>query len=256
VVAWRAAWRESGRAIVLLDFVGTLAPIVARPELAELPPDARAAIDALRSRGAEVAVVSGRALADVRERARLDGIVYAGNHGMEIDGPGVHRIHAEAAAARPALERAAHAIARDIDGTPGAFVEDKGLTLSVHFRLTPAEEVPVVREQVRRAVATEPVLRVTEGKMVLEVRPAVEWDKGRAVRFLLDALQPAAGVPVLYLGDDRTDEDAFRALREWRAGAAEGVIIAEAPPEHTAATAYLHSPAEVAALLARLAEPA
>jgi trehalose 6-phosphate phosphatase len=91
--------------------------------------------------------------------------------------------------------------------------------------------------------------------MVLEVRPAVDWDKGRAVRFLLDALRPAAGVPVLYLGDDRTDEDAFRALRAWRAEGAEGVIVADPPPERTAAAAYLRSPAEVATLLARLAEP-
>lgn len=89
--------------------------------------------------------------------------------------------------------------------------------------------------------------------MVLEVRPRVEWDKGRAVLFLLDQMRPPADSPVLYLGDDRTDEDAFRALRGWDP-AAEGVLVAEQPPVDSAAASYLRDPAEVGALFEALAD--
>lgn len=253
VAAWGDAWRRSGRLVLLLDFDGTLAPIVSRPELAAIPERTRAALDRLLARpGVDAAVVSGRGMADARERAGIPGIAYAGNHGMEIEGPGVHRVHPEARAARPELEAAAASAARALEAVPGAFVEDKGLTLSVHYRLAPADRVAEVREAVHGAVVGRPGLRVTEGKMVLEVRPRVEWDKGRAVDFLLDHLRPPAGAPVLYLGDDTTDEDAFRALRD-RGGAGEGIVVAEAPPERTAARAWLRSPGEVGTLFEALA---
>lgn len=110
----------------------------------------------------------------------------------------------------------------------GAFVEDKGLTLSIHYRQA-ADREAEVRHAVHEAAEGRPALKVTEGKMVLEVRPRVEWDKGRAVLFLLDQMRPPEGAPVLYLGDDRTDEDAFRALEGW-SPSAEGVLIADPPP--------------------------
>jgi trehalose 6-phosphate phosphatase len=256
VPVWSAGWRRSGRLLLLLDFDGTLAPIVARPELAAMPPATRAALDRLRALpGVETAVVSGRGLADVRERAGVPGIAYAGNHGMEIEGGGLHRLHAEAAAARPALEQAAAAIRPLADAVAGAFLEDKQLTLSLHYRLADGREVPALLESVRAAVSPLPDLHLTEGKMVLEVRPRVEWDKGRAVLFLLEQLAPPPGAPVLYFGDDRTDEDAFRALREgWEGG--EGVLVAAEAPPGTLATSYLHDPGEVGAVFAALADAA
>jgi trehalose 6-phosphate phosphatase len=252
VPAWRAAWQESGALVLLLDFDGTLAPIVARPELAEIPAGTRAALAALmEAPGVQVAVVSGRGLADVRERAAIPGIAYAGNHGMEIEGAGLHRIHPEAAAARPVLEAVAAALEPAVSAVPGAFVEDKGLTLSVHFRLADTAREAEVREAVHAAADGRPELRVTEGKKVLEVRPRVEWDKGRAVLFLLEHMRPPEGAPVLYLGDDRTDEDAFRALAG-RGSAGEGVLVADPPPGDTAARAYLRTPEEVGALFGAL----
>jgi trehalose 6-phosphate phosphatase len=255
VAVWGDGWRSTGKLVLLLDFDGTLAPIVDRPEMAAMPERTRRALERVMAMdGVTVAVVSGRGLADVRGRAAIPGIAYAGNHGMEIEGTGLHRIHPEAAAARPELEATLARIMADLEGIDGAFVEDKGLTLSIHYRLAPdrAEEV---REIVLEAVGGRPGLRVTEGKMVLEVRPRVEWDKGRAVLFLLEQMRPPADAPVLYLGDDRTDEDAFRALRGWGPGA-EGVLIAEAPPAESAASSYLRDPAEVGALFEALADAA
>ncbi|HKP74903.1 MAG TPA: trehalose-phosphatase [Longimicrobiaceae bacterium] len=251
---WAEAWRRTGRLVLLLDFDGTLAPIVARPELAAMPDTTRAALDRLMAMpGVEAAVVSGRGLADVRERAGISGIAYAGNHGMEIHGPGIDRIHPEAAAARPVLERAAAGLRAALEGIPGAWVEDKQLTLSVHHRQTPSERVPEVREIMHRVVAGLEGVHLTEGKQVIEVRPNVDWNKGRAVLFLLDQMQPPASAPILYFGDDRTDEDAFRALAEHSAGA-EGVLVADDPPEHTAATSFVHTPAEVGEVFAALAD--
>jgi trehalose 6-phosphate phosphatase len=253
VGAWCGAWRRSGALVLLLDFDGTLAPIVAHADEAAMPPETRVALDRLRAMpGVTAAVVSGRALADVRARAALDGIPYAGNHGMEIEGPGVHRIHPEAQAARPSLEVVAARLAPALVSIPGAFLEDKGLTLSLHYRMAAEGAGAAVRALAEAAVAGREELALTEGKMVLEVRPRVDWHKGKAVLFLLDHLRPPAGAPVLYLGDDRTDEDAFRALRA--SGRGEGVLISPDPPADSAAAAHLADPHAVGAFFAALAD--
>lgn len=255
VPVWTDAWRASGGLVLLLDFDGTLAPIAVRPELAAMPDRTRRALDRLMAMdGVTVALVSGRGLADVRERAGIPGIAYAGNHGMEIEGTGLHRIHPEAAAARPELEEVAAVIEPALEGIDGAFLEDKGLTLSIHYRLA-SDRAEEVREIVLEAAGGRDALAVTEGKMVIEVRPRVEWHKGRAVLFLLEQMQPPRAAPVLYLGDDRTDEDAFRALRGW-GSAAEGILIAEDPSAASAASSYLRDPAEVGALFEALADAA
>jgi trehalose 6-phosphate phosphatase len=256
VPAWTEAWRRTGRLVLLLDFDGTLAPIVARPEMAAIPRETRAALERLMDLpGVTAAVVSGRGLADVRERAAIPDIAYAGNHGMEIEGAGLHRIHPEALAARPELEAVAARIGGALAGIDGAFVEDKGLTLSIHYRTAAEADHARVRDSVHAAADGRPELHVTEGKMVLEVRPRVDWNKGRAVIFLLEQMRPPAGTPVLYLGDDRTDEDAFRALESWDA-AAEGIIVADPVPDDTAARSRLGEPAEAAELFAALADAA
>jgi trehalose 6-phosphate phosphatase len=253
VPAWVAAWGEIGRLVLLLDFDGTLAPIVDRPELAAMPARTRAALERLMAiAGVEVAIVSGRGMADARERAGIPGIAYAGNHGMEIHGAGFDRVHPQAAAARPWLERALAMLEPAVAAVPGAFVEDKGLTLSVHFRLAPPERVAALTQAVATVVAMNPGLRMTTGKQVLEVRPGVNWDKGKAVLFLLEQMRPPHGAPVLYLGDDRTDEDAFRALAE--EGIGEGVLVSDRPSPETAATSLLHDPEEAGALFEALAE--
>jgi trehalose 6-phosphate phosphatase len=254
VPAWREAWSRSGRLVLLLDFDGTLAPIVARPEEAAMLPATRVAVERLLAMpGVEMAVVSGRGMGDARERAALPGIAYAGNHGMEIEGPAVRRIHEEAAAARPFLAEVADRLRRELAGIAGAFVEDKGLTLSIHYRLVDRHRVDEVRLHVLGAVAGNPQLRTMEGKEILEIRPAVDWHKGRAVEFLLGEVDPPSGTPVVYIGDDVTDEDAFRALRDWPGGSGEGVVVGDPPAKDTAAASYVRDPREVGELLAALA---
>ncbi|MBI4410309.1 MAG: trehalose-phosphatase [Gemmatimonadetes bacterium] len=251
--AWRGARRRAGRLLVALDYDGTLVPIVARPVEAELPAAAREVLARLAARpDTDVAVVSGRELEDLRARVAIEGLYYAGNHGLEIEGPGLERKHPDALALRPRMARCGEKLRARLAGISGVVVEEKGLTASVHYRLVEeAGAVARVRATVRELCGSEPRLRLTEGKKVLEVRPAVDWDKGRATRYLLDALAPgpATLIPALFIGDDRTDEDAFTALRDH----GEGIVVATSPPPTTAATFYLRDPAEVIAFLAALA---
>ena len=243
----------AGRMLVAVDFDGTLAPIVERPEDAAPLPDGIAALRRLAERAdTDVAIVSGRGLEDARARVRLEGVYYAGNHGMEIEGPGLSRVLDEAAALRPSLEGCRARLEEELSRVEGAQVEDKGLTLSIHYRRGATQEgrEAVVRS-VHAACAGVRGLRITEGKMVVEVRPDVEWDKGAATRFLMDTVEGAAGraVPALFLGDDRTDEDAFRILSEEGGG----ILVAEDRPTATAAGSWLRSPEEVAVFLDQLA---
>jgi trehalose 6-phosphate phosphatase len=254
VPRWAGQQAQSGGLILLLDFDGTLAPIVEDPADARIPPETRGALDRLRCvPGVVVALVSGRALADVRSLAGIEDIAYAGNHGMEIEAPGFSRIQGEAVSVRPALDAAREALSASLSGSPGSWVEDKGLTLSIHYRLTPGEYHDAVHTAVREAVEEHTDLHITEGKRVLEIRPRVAWDKGKAVLFLLEQW-PEPRAPVLYLGDDRTDEDAFCALRQ--EGRGEGIIVADPPSGDTAATSYLRTTTEVGRFIAALADHA
>jgi len=255
--AWTERWRRSGRMVLLLDFDGTLAPIVERPETARIPQETRDALERLsEAQGTAIAVVSGRSLLDARHRVGLPALAYAGNHGMEIYGAGIHRVHEGAAEARPSLDLAAARLTAELRDVPGAIVENKRLTLSVHYRMVERARVKEVRRRVLAAVQERADLRTAEGEEVLEVRPRVDWHKGRAVEFLLEVLQVGEDALVLYLGDDATDEDAFRALRGWGAGEAEGIVVADPPPPGTAAHCYLRDPDEVGDLIGELARRA
>lgn len=255
VPQWRLLRRQVGRLLVALDFDGTLAPIAPDPATVTLPPAAREALVRLcRRQDTDLAVISGRALEDLRARIALPALYYAGNHGLEIEGPGIQEVHREATLIRPQLTACVAHLRDALAGEPGVFLEDKGLTLSIHYRRATAPDVEArLRALLEAAIAETPALRLTEGKKIFEVRPNVPWDKGRALRFLLGTLEDGGALPIpaLFAGDDRTDEDAFRALQ----GRGDGIVVAAEPPPGSAASAYLRSPEEVAALLEALAAP-
>jgi trehalose 6-phosphate phosphatase len=224
------------RSALLFDVDGTLAPIVARPELAEVPQATKAELERLASRYLLVAFVSGRRGEEARRLVGLEGRHYIGNHGLELD-PAARELEAQIAAFRDAV---------------GREVEDKGLTLSYHFREAPdeAKARAELEEIARRAAAEGLVPRW--GRKVLEIRPAVEADKGTAVRALL---RESGARRALYAGDDTTDLDAFAALAD--AGLEHVVRVAvssdEAPPKLAAAADLVVSgPMELATLLAGL----
>ena len=236
--------------LLLLDFDGTLSEIASRPEDASLRAGNAALLEELSRRdGYAVGVISGRSLDDVTERVGVPGLVYAGNHGLEISGGGMAYRHPVADAAVSAMARAADNLAQALAGIPGATVENKGLTLTVHYRRTPVEQQGRVTAIFRDAV--HPLLagglcRVTVAKAALELRPAVDWHKGRAVELIRYRVAPEA-YPV-YIGDDATDEDAFRAAQD--AGGA-GVFVGPSDGD-TCAGWRLDSPADVTVTLSDL----
>ena len=201
---------------VFFDFDGTLSDIVENPDSAWL---VEGAADALTSLTAQcpVAILSGRDLADVRQRIGLPGIWYAGSHGFELTGPdGAHHENAEAAASIPVLEEAAAELADQLGHISGVMVEHKRFGVAVHYRNAARDRVGEVSAAVRSA-GRRTALRVTTGREVIELRPNVDWDKGKTLRWVLDYIRhdehPGPLLPI-YLGDDITDEDAFDAVHD------------------------------------------
>ncbi len=240
---------EGKRIAVFLDYDGTLTPIVARPELAVLSEETRATLHGL-SRLCPVAIVSGRDRADVEGLVGIDSLFYAGSHGFDIAGPGGQRFEpAEVAECAGALESAARELQERVRAIAGTLVEPKRYAVAVHYRLVAEAEAEKIRRAVDEVARKYPLLCRSEGKKVFELRPAIAWDKGKAVLWLLHALglegPDALG---LYVGDDVTDEDAFVALRDQGVGI---LVAAQARP--TRAHYLLRDPAEVRQFLAALA---
>jgi trehalose 6-phosphate phosphatase len=242
---------DPGRpAALLLDFDGTLVPIRRRPQDVVLSGAVAAALERLsRSPDCLVALVSGRSLADLRARAVLPERAYlAGNHGLEMEGPDFSWVHPGARDARPQLQ-AACSQARSVQADyPGLLVEDKDLSASIHYRGVEESRHGSLLQEIRALAASwEGRLRVTWGKCVMELRPPVDWDKGRAALRLLEQTGFAPG-SALVVGDDRTDESTFTALPQ-----ALTVRVGE-EAAGTAARYRLDDPGAVARILDRLAE--
>ena len=235
--------------VLLLDVDGTLAPIAERPEDAVVPSETRQLIAGLaRLPGVRIALVSGRAAADALRMVALSGLAAAGNHGFElVGGDGESRVHPAAAPHLSAVRAAAADLREELAPVEGAQVEDKGPTVSVHFRRVDPAHTGAVRDAARRAAARHG-LRTGEGKLVVELRPPVEVNKGTAVLTLaaeLGADTPSASL--LFAGDDVTDEDAFHALR----GAhPQAVTVHVGTNAHTAAEFAVPDTAAVRSLLA------
>jgi trehalose 6-phosphate phosphatase len=201
---------------VFFDFDGTLSEIVENPDSARLADGAADALTSLSAR-CPVAILSGRDLADVRGRIGLPGIWYAGSHGFELTGPdGAHHQNAEAAASIPVLAEAAAELADQLGHIAGVVVEHKRFGVAVHYRNAARDRVGEVAAAVRGA-GQRTALRVTTGREVIELRPDVDWDKGKTLRWVLDYIRDndgPGGLLPIYLGDDITDEDAFDAIHD------------------------------------------
>ena len=241
-VAERIAGR---RTMVFLDYDGTLTPIVRRPEDAVMTEEMRGVLRGLVAR-APVAIVSGRDRATVEELVGVPELIYVGSHGFDVAGPSGSGLHLEVASEYlPELDAAETALRARLAGIRGAIVERKRLTLAAHYRLVAGVHRAKVADAVEAVRTAYPRLRRDRGKAVFELRPDVEWDKGHAVRWVLERVAPDA--VALYVGDDLTDETAFAALRGRGIGVAVGVSGRE-----TLADMALRDPDEVRSFLHRL----
>lgn len=246
---------KHSQVFIFLDYDGTLTPIVEKPEKALISKETKEVIGELSKKPSyKIAIISGRALRDVKSLLGLDNIIYSGNHGLEIEGPKIRFKTTVSPEYTSILSQIKKELNKKITGFKGAFLEDKGLSLSLHFRLVNKKEIPLLKTAFHETIILYLVrnkIKVKAGKMVLEVRPVMEWDKGKVVLWLLARLKffkSGAKILPIYIGDDLTDEDAFKALK----GIGITVIVGNSRP--SLAQYYLKSTNEVRELLENILE--
>lgn len=233
--AWERlrSWaQDPDKVAVLTDIDGVLAPIVPTPDMSEVPEELRELLRHLSGRCRVVAGVSGRAAKDALRLVGLDEVVYYGNHGFEILRDDEVEIVPEAAPYKEAVEELERKAREELEPL-GAFVEEKGITASIHYR----NASPEVGERCKEFVEREGErlgLRITVGRGVVEARPPIRADKGTATRKVVEEYEPGKA---LFMGDDTTDLDAFRELEALREESVLseilriGVKSEEGPPE-------------------------
>ncbi|MDD5428719.1 MAG: trehalose-phosphatase [Candidatus Omnitrophica bacterium] len=242
-----------GRFLYLfLDYDGTLAPIARTPGGAVTPKRTRGLLRRLsKLRNCKIAVVSGRKLSGVEKRIRLKNIVYAGNHGFEVRGPGLRFEGPVPPGYKKSFAEIKAKLRERFSRIDGVIVEDKSFSLGVHYRLAAGKDMPLVKKifySVTGAYEKKDIVTVKAGKMALEIRPPTSWDKGKVVLWLLEKQKALARdkkrkVLPVYIGDDTTDEDAFEVLKDT------GLTIFVGRPRKTKAEFYLKDTEDVAKFL-------
>ncbi|KAL3499531.1 hypothetical protein ACH5RR_038624 [Cinchona calisaya] len=241
------------RIVIFLDYDGTLSPIVDDPDRAFMSADMRSAVRNV-AKYFPTAIISGRSRDKVYELVGLTELYYAGSHGMDIMFPDRRieptnhsgcikstdllgkevNLFQPASEFLPMIDEVFRTLVENTKDITGAKVENHKFCTSVHYRNVDEKIWPVIAQRVHDILNNYPRLRLTHGRKVLEVRPVIDWDKGKAVEFLLESLGFSNSPDVLpiYIGDDRTDEDAFKVLRSESRGY--GIIVSAVPKESNA----------------------
>ena len=203
------------RTFLFLDFDGTLTPIEADFAAPKLNPDIAETLSLLASQSSLViTIISGRAVEDLFARIRLGGLIYAGNHGLEIFGQDLRFVEPLASRRRNRLERLSNEIAMRLRSIAGVVVEFKGLTASVHYRQAAESDHAEIHESVRISVGRAGGLfRLVHGLKVIEIVPRTNWHKGAAALWIINRLGGERALTI-YLGDDAGDEEAFSVLSD------------------------------------------
>ncbi len=233
-----------------LDFDGTLVSIASSPHGVALSHRRRALLKKIADLPlCFIAVVSGRALKDIKSKVNIKGIMYVGNHGLEAYGQGLKSISYCSPQFKKNLDKFKEQLKKSFSTLPGVWVEDKGLTLSVHYRRLEKKNERLFERKFREMCKPYLMMRkikVVSGKKVFDIRPPVAWNKGTMVSRLLSLKRKNAGgkkiLPV-YVGDDKTDEDAFKVLKN------RGITIVVGRPRKTHARYFLNNTNEVGKLL-------
>lgn len=255
--------KEATQILLFLDYDGTLTPIVARPEMAVLSSQAREILKQVSHNSLfKLVIISGRSLSVIKALVGLENIAYAGNHGLEIECPPCYCqerspetttfIHPMAEEIEPVLKRLEQRLRERLSGIDGVLIENKGLTLSIHYRLARQTEVSRIKRLSFEIIGYQQArhkLQVTEGKEVLELRPTVDWNKGKAIEWLMEMYRTPGSLPI-FAGDDVTDEDGFRVLQ--RVGGI-SIFVGE-DKASSAADYYLDSPEQLHHWLGKLLE--
>ena len=245
--------REAKHILLLTDYDGTLTPIVGRPELANLPQRAKQSLQLLAENPhLTLGIISGRTLEDLQEKVGIEGIIYVGNHGLEIEGPGITYVNPVAGKAGPILSSLSEELSKALSGIKGAWMDNKGLTLSLHYRFVDEAQIEemseIFHEAIKASLASGEV-QIIMSKKAYDIKPTVDWDKGEAAAFIAKRISKKEPLTV-YLGDDVTDYDGFRTVDE------NGGISIYVGEENTEPVAqyFLYAPEEVYQFLDMLRE--
>ena len=216
--------------VFFLDYDGTLTPIVDRPEQALLSLDMRNVVERLLQRYT-TAIISGRLRSDVEKLVGIKGLFYAGSHGFDISGKGISMVEPRAKKAIPLISKITKQLSKNLQGIPQILIEEKKFSVAVHYRLVEEKYLPKIKDFVDSIIQHNDSLRLMCGKKVFEILPAIDWDKGKAVQWIMGALRISfSSASVVYIGDDTTDEDAFRIVRT----RGRGILVSSHPKESTA----------------------
>jgi len=245
------AYLRSGKSVVdtdkklvfFLDYDGTLTPIVDSPELAVISKDMKQTVEKL-AKIHTVAVVSGRMRENVQNLVGIKDIFYAGSHGFDIKGPGgFTMIHPIAEKTIPLVAEIIEQLKEKFKNIEGALIEEKKFSVAAHYRKVKKEEdLQFIERTVNEIIQKYDKLRLLKGKKVFEILPNIDWDKGKAVRWIMGALEiPWDKTSTFYIGDDTTDEYAFRTVIT--RGTA--ILVTNDPSKPSVADFQLNSPKEV-----------
>ena len=238
----------SPRILLGCDFDGTLSPLVSHASEAELPDPARQAIERLKSLpGVVLAIISGRALADVQRRVGIKGVLYSGNHGLELLAPnGTETVAPHAGDAQARLREVLGELERVLPHVPGVWIEDKHWTASVHYQLAEADQHELVGQIVKAVLEGVKELSLRQGKRTWEIRPAGNWNKGTALMCFMEQCDIPSRATA-FVGDDVTDFDAFAVLPD-------GWACVVGDTASVAARVRLRDPDDTANMLAWMAD--
>lgn len=236
--------------LLFLDYDGTLAPITESPDLATLSKESKDLLKELSEwPDCSLAIISGRSLNDIKNTVGLKGIIYAGNHGLEVEGSNIKFENQISPRLKLIIKNIYEEMVEKFSKIKGVLIENKGLTISVHYRLVAEKDIQgflsIFTEITDPHVICDK-LRIDSGKKVYEVKPPVKWDKGKVVLWFLARQQFISGgknVLPVYIGDDVTDEDAFRALK------GKGLTVFVGEPGNSEADYYLKNTEEVTKFL-------
>ncbi|MCK4308014.1 trehalose-phosphatase [candidate division WOR-3 bacterium] len=208
--------QSAEKVFLFLDYDGTLVPIKSRPELAVFPAPTRKLIKKLSSLPKiYLAIVTGRSFKEIKDLIDVKGIIYIGNHGLEIECGEEYWVHPATTQIRPMIKK----ILSDMKGfakeIPGVLIEDKGLIVSIHYRLVTEKSAEEIRKMVSKIVSPySKMFCIGRGKKVYEIRPLIDWNKGKAISKVSELLGITRKTLRIYIGDDLTDEDAFKVLEK------------------------------------------
>lgn len=246
--AWNSVKKKINKnnLFIFLDFDGTLTPIVSTPQKAVLSKAVRKLLKEMsKNHKIRLVFISGRSLKDIKRLIGIKGVIYVGNHGLEIDGPKTKFKSPVSLAHKKILKCIKDDLKTRLSAVGGLFIEDKGLSLSVHYRLVDKYKIPEIKTVLHNSITPyfkRGIINIKSGKKVFEIRPLINWDKGKAVLWLL----PKKDIIPIYLGDDTTDEDAFKVLKN------RGITIFVGRPKKSYAEYFLKDTKEVEYFLNRL----